>query len=89
MELISSGSFPPDVDNISVNAFRIFEKAMKFFSQSIRRKFLSIYIQKECNGLLCPVIYLRTNDVSGRIQISGLFMMIQDVNYDISKLPLK
>lgn len=40
MELISGGSFPSAVDNISIDAFRIFEKNMKNFSQSMKIKIL-------------------------------------------------
>lgn len=34
-------------------------------------------------------IYLGENAVLGGIQISGLLMIMQDVNYEISILPLK
>lgn len=48
MELISGGSFPSAVDNISIDAFRIFEKKYEKFLPINENK-NSINIQKECH----------------------------------------
>lgn len=48
-----------------------------------------IYICKFRKNVMDYSIYLGIDAALGGIQISGLLMMMQNVNYDICKLPLK